>query len=156
MRLIRATAADAERICQMQRAAFSQLLEKYMDFETSPGNESVERVRQKLLQAHTYYYIIEVNNESIGGIRVVDPKDHTAKRISPLFILPEFRQKGYAQAAIRAVEQLHGEDHWSLSTILQERGNCRLYEKMGYRQTGQRQKLKDNMTIVFYEKEQSL
>lgn len=153
MKLIRATAEDAERICQLQQAAFSALLEKYMDYETSPANESVERIRQKLLQPHSYYYIIVEAGKTVGGIRVVVPEDRTPKRISPLFILPEHRNRGYAQAAIREAERLHGEDHWSLGTILQETGNCHLYEKMGYRQTGQSLQINEKMTIVFYEKE---
>ena len=36
--LIRAGAGDAERLWQMQTEAFSGLLAKYQDFETSPGN----------------------------------------------------------------------------------------------------------------------
>ena len=67
--------------------------------------------------------------------------------------MPEYRGNGYAQAAIRAAEQIHGPRHWSLDTILQEPGNLHLYEKMGYRQTGQRKMIHDGMDIVFYEKD---
>ena len=38
-------------------------------------------------------------------------------------------------------------------TIFQEKGNCYLYEKMGYHQTGHCTIIKDNMTIVDYEKD---
>ncbi|PZT54713.1 GNAT family acetyltransferase [Paenibacillus silvae] len=41
---------------------------------------------------------------------------------------------------------------WELATILQERGNCYLYEKLGYQQTGETKEINDKMTIVFYEK----
>ncbi len=156
MQLIRATASDAERIFYLQQLAFAELLEKYRDEDYSPARESLERIRQKLQQPETYYYFIEAEGETVGGIRVVVPMDHLPKRISPLFILPEFRGRGYAQRAILLAEQFHGADHWSLDTILQEPGNCYLYEKMGYRKTGRTKVINDKMTLVFYEKEDSL
>ena len=36
--------------------------------------------------------------------------------------------------------------------ILQEKGNCRLYEKMGYRQAGISQIVNERMTLVLYKK----
>ena len=35
---------------------------------------------------------------------------------------------------------------------LEEKGNCHLYEKFGYKQTGKFEKISDIQTIVFYEK----
>ena len=156
MQLIRATASDAERILYLQQLAFAALLEKYQDGDYNPARESLERIRQKLQQPETYYYFIEAEGKTVGGIRVVVPGEHFPKRISPLFILPEFRGRGYAQRAILLAEQRHGADHWSLDTILQEPGNCYLYEKMGYRKTGQTKVINDKMTLVFYEKEKFL
>ena len=43
--------------------------------------------------------------------------------------MPEYRNKGYAQIAIREAEKIHGVGNWSLDTILQEKGNLYLYEK---------------------------
>ena len=86
-------------------------------------------------------------------IRVIDKKDTSRRRISPIWIMPEYRNKGYAQAAISAVEKIHGCHHWCLDTILQEAGNLHLYEKMGYHQTGKMDKINDRMDIVFYEKD---
>jgi len=74
------------------------------------------------------------------------------KRVSPLFIMPEYRGKGYAQAAMLAAEQIHGQDSWQLGTILQEAGNCYLYEKLGYHKTGETKVINERMTLVFYEK----
>ena len=42
--------------------------------------------------------------------------------------------------------------HWELDTILQEEKLCHLYEKLGYRQTGQIRPLKKGMDLVFYAK----
>ena len=66
--------------------------------------------------------------------------------------MPEHRNKGYAQAAIKEAERIHGADNWSLDTILQEKGNLHLYEKLGYHRTGKIEKINDRMDIVYYEK----
>ena len=143
---------DCEKLWKMQVEAFSELLEKYRDYETSPANEPVSRVEERLKQPFTYYYFIMDGETAVGAIRVVDMKDGSRKRISPVFIMKEFRGKGYAQAAIIAAEELHGRDNWALDTILQEAGNCYLYEKMGYHRTGYSKVINDRMTIVNYEK----
>lgn len=58
-----------------------------------------------------------------------------------------------AQPAILAAEQIHGAEHWALSTILQETGNCYLYEKTGYHRTGRTDTVNAHMTLVYYEKD---
>ena len=100
----------------------------------------------------TYFYLIQVNGVNAGAIRIIDHKDDTPKKISPLFVLPQFCGCGVAQAAIREAERLHGSENWALDTILQEPGNCHLYEKMGYRATGETKEINDRMTLVSYRK----
>lgn len=151
---MRASVSDAEEIWSMQIEAFRELLEKYQDYETSPGSEPIEKVLARLEQPQTYYYFIMAEGHKAGAVRVVDFKDDSArKRISPIFIMPEFRRRGYAQKAIESAEKLHGGRNWELDTILQEPGNCHLYEKMGYRKTGKTKQINERMTLVFYAKE---
>lgn len=143
---------ECEKLWRMQVEAFSDLLEKYKDYDISPANEPMSRIMERLEQPFTYYYFIMDGDTAVGAVRVVDMKDGSPKRISPIFIMKEHRGKGFAKAAIKAVEELHGADNWALDTILQEEGNCRLYEKMGYRRTGDTQVINERMTLVFYEK----
>ena len=151
--LVRAALSDAQKIWQMQVKAFARLLEIYQDVDTNPGSEPIDKVTMRLKQPFTYYYLIRVESEDVGAIRVIDKKEEGKnKRISPLFILPEYQGKGYAQQAMLEAERIHGGGHWELDTILQEKGNCALYEKMGYRQTGRTKQLNERMTLVFYEK----
>ena len=154
MKLVKADKSDLETILQMQIKAFMPMLEKYRDYETSPANEKYEDILFRFNQPQTTYYFIEVDSQKVGVIRIVDFKDEsTRKRISPIFIMSEYRNKGYAQQAIAEAERLHGAENWSLDTILQEEGNCYLYEKLGYHQTGKTEIINDKMMIVFYEKD---
>ena len=151
--LKRASIQDAEALHRMQVEAFAPLLAKYNDFAISPACETVERVREKLAQPQTRYYFILLGRRAIGAIRVVLPsRPDRRKVISPLYILAPWRNRGFAQQAIACVERLYGTGHWALDTILEEPGNCHLYEKLGYRRVGA-QRVNDRMTIVDYEKD---
>ncbi len=151
--LIRATAEDAEQIWNMQKVAFADLLEKYQDFDTNPASEPKEKTVKRLNSASSYFYFICADVETVGAIRVIDKKsDQESKRISPVFIMPQHRRKGYAQAAILQAEKIHGSDNWELDTILQEKGNCCLYEKMGYRRTDKIKQINSKLTLIYYKK----
>lgn len=144
---------EVEVVWRMQVEAFSELLEKYQDHETSPATESMDKVMARFEQPWTTYYFIMADDKEVGVIRVVDKKDGSRKRISPIWIMKEYRNKGYAGLAIKAAEQIYGSDHWCLDTILQEKGNLHLYEKLGYHRTGRIDKINDKMDIIFYEKD---
>lgn len=154
IQLVRASIVDANDLWKMQVTAFLDLYEKYQDTETSPATESIDKMLMRLNQPFTYYYYIKVDNIKVGAIRVVDQqKEDEAKRISPIFIMPEYRNKGFAQKAIQLAEEMHGFSNWELETILQEKGNCYLYEKMGYCKTGKTKNINDKMTLIFYKKD---
>lgn len=154
VRLVRIGIEEAEKLWSMQKAAFQDLYDKYQDAETNPALEPVDKIVMRLNQPFTYYYFILADNLAAGAIRVVDKQESGGlKRISPIFVLPEYRNRGLAQKAIQLAEEKHGCSNWELDTILQEKGNCYLYEKMGYRRTGKSQVINEKMTLVFYKKD---
>jgi hypothetical protein len=144
---------DLETIWKMQVEAFKGLLAVYQDYDMSPAAESIDKIVARFEQPWTTYFFIEAGGSDVGAVRVVDKKDGSRKRISPIWIMKEFRGKGYAQDAIRSLEALYGTDNWCLDTILQEKGNCHLYEKMGYHQSGRIDNINERMDIVYYEKD---
>lgn len=148
--LKRADLSDCQLIHSMQIRAFGPLLEKYKDYATNPGAEQLEKVKQRMEQSFTDYFLIQLDNLSIGAIRVVrNTKDIC--RISPIFILPEFQGRGYASQAIKAVEAIYPEvSRWELNTIKQEENLCRLYESLGYAVSGREEEIKKDMTIIYY------
>lgn len=143
---------DCQEICNMQHIAFEEILKKYRDYDTNPACESLETIQNKFKQPFTKYYFIMNDFEKIGAVRIVET-DSTTRRISPLFILPEFQNKGYAQLAMKCIEDnFKGINCITLDTIKQEKKLCYLYEKLGYLRTGKEEQFKENMTIVFYQK----
>ena len=173
--LILATADDAELIHNMKYEAFMPLYEKYHDDETTPVNEKMDKLNYQLTHSNSQYYLIKLGEENVGAIRAArkirknqnredcDNNSNNAQGepeyvqdvlfISPLFILPEYQNRGIAQTAIKKVFDLYPDAvTWRLDTIKQEKGNCHLYEKCGFVQTGGEHVVNEEMTLVDYEK----
>ena len=150
IKLVRIGVNDAEKLWTMQVQAFQKLLDKYQDLETNPANETKEKIKTKLLQKQTFFYYIYEGNDIVGAIRVIDKKDGSRKRVAPVFIMEKFRNKGLAQKAFCEIERIHGKDNWELDTIFQEKGNCYLYEKLGYIRIREIDRINDRMDIVHY------
>lgn len=72
-----------------------------------------------------------------------------AERISEFDGACEVRYMKNKVQLLRAQEK----DALLIRAMQQEAGNCYLYEKMGYHQTGKMTVIKENMTIVDYEKD---
>ena len=151
--LQKATESDMKEILKMQVEAFKDLLEKYKDYDMSPATESYENILNKYNQPWTKYFFIIKDGNKVGAVRVVDKGDRGRKRIAPLWIMPSYRNQGLAQLAIKELEKLYGSNHWELDTILQEKGNIHLYEKLGYRRIDKIEHIKDGMDIVFFSKD---
>jgi GNAT superfamily N-acetyltransferase len=152
--LKKATIEDANEIHQMQLKSFKKLLDKYQDYDINPGNEPIDKIIARINQKGTDFYIIKYNNISVGAIRIINLDDGKQNRISPIFVLPEFQNKGIAQRVFKIIEDKYKpQNGWILDTILQEEGNCYLYEKIGYVKTGKIEKINEKMDIVHYEKD---
>lgn len=151
--LVKAEVSDATELLAMQKRAFSKLLERYQDFDTNPANDTLEKMEARLRQAGSDFYFICDGPQKVGGLRVVDRREaRRPKRLSPIFVLPEFQGLGIAQRAMELCGEIYGTEDWELDTILEEPKNCYLYEKMGYRRTGKTTVVNDRLTLVTYRK----
>lgn len=152
-----ATPEDAKLLHKLQVEAFLPLYEKYHDDDMSPAKELLEKVRGKIEEPDSEFYIIQFEGNDIGGIRVRHyqngAKVENVNWISPIFVIPEFQNRGIAQRAIQKVFELYPETlTWKLDTIKQEVGNCHLYEKCGFVRSGTEEVINEQMTLVEYEK----
>ena len=156
--LVLATVDDAVLIHLMKYRAFMPLYEKYHDDGTTPVNEKIEKLIYQLTQSNSDYYLIRYRGRSVGAIRIARTHGGAEYRpdvlyISPLFILPEYQNRGIGQAAIRKVFELYPDTiTWRLDTIKQELGNCHMYEKCGFVRMGSEYVINENMTLVDYER----
>lgn len=149
--LKKAAFEDCPLLYDLQVRSFKVLLDKYQDYDYNPGAEKLERFIERFEQPTTDYYLILLGDMPIGGLRVCDFGEHCY--LKQVFVLPEFQNRGFAQQAITQIEALYANaKHWYLDTILQENKLCYLYEKLGYRKTGNTKNLKQGLDLVYYEK----
>lgn len=152
IQILRASKNDIPLIHEMQVSAFMPLLRKYKDYDSSPACETQERITEKFGEPTTTYFLILCDDKRVGALRVVRI-DEASCRIAPVFIIPQYQKKGIAQKVFALLEQEYPNVMlWKLDTILQEKGNCHLYEKLGYHQTGKIYHKNDVLDIVYYEK----
>lgn len=154
VQLVRATAEDAEHLHRMKHDAFWPLYLRYRDDATSPALELLSKVKGQLADASTDWWLIRRETQDVGAMRIVRERTGTGLaccRVSPLFILPEHQGQGAAQAALMSAFELYPEAaQWQLSTILQEAGNCHLYEKLCFRRIMTEPTAYPGMDIVYY------
>ncbi len=150
--LQKAYPSDAQSLYNLQKQVFKQMYEKYQDHDTTPFNQTFERFKERLNQGT--FYKITIAQELVGSVHVYK-KSAGVMRLHMINILEGYQGRGIAQTVIKRLEMLYPEARsWELDTILQEQKNCYLYEKMGYKQTGESKRINDKMTIVSYEKKE--
>ena len=134
--------------------AFIALYEKYRDDITSPAKESLEKITQKIVEDNSDFYFILFNGKRVGGARVKWHNGRNVKWISPIFVIPQFQNKGIASAVIEQLFEMYSSDtiEWRLDTIKQEEKNCYLYEKCGFVRVDNETVINEKMTLVEYTK----
>ena len=145
---------EIEQRYAMQIESFMPLYEKYHD-DMSPVKESIERVRARANAEKRKYYFIVKDGERVGAINIgykTSDSEMECLYISPIFILPKYQNQGCGYIAIQKAFQLYPDVKiWKLDTILQEPGNCHLYEKCGFVRVGEEHVINDKMTLIDYE-----
>lgn len=160
--LLLATEKDAELIHNMKYEAFLPLYEKYHDDATSPVKEKIDKVIWQLTYPGSEYYLIVVDGKNAGAVRVarkyvIQDGERVllpdTNFISPIFILPEFQNRGIGQRVFEKLFELYGNVmDWRLDTIKQEAGNCHFYEKCGFVRGGEEKRVNERMSLVDYVK----
>ena len=145
--------SDADDVFEIQHKAFKPLYDKYRDESTNPYLENKETVMAKYTREGTNGYVFTVDGKPVGAVRIIADRPNKTCRVSALCVVPQFQGTGIARKALLDIEKMYPDiTTWELDTILQEKGNCRLYEKIGYQKTGKIQQVNEKMTLVFYKK----
>ena len=151
MKIIKFTEEYIDAVFDIQRRSYKPLYEKYRDDETNPYMESKETVLKKYTKPGTFGYVFVEDNVPVGAVRILTGDE--AYKVSALAVLPEYQNRGIAQAALLEIEKIHADaERWELDTLMQEAGNCHLYEKLGYVRVGEPKIVNDRLTLVDYVK----
>ncbi|WP_158651465.1 GNAT family N-acetyltransferase [Mesobacillus jeotgali] len=152
--LKKASVDDADELLALQKEVFMPLYKKYNDHETSPVTQTIERFSARFDRGDYYKILFE---ETLAGSVFVYEKSPGLMRLHIINVLEKYHNKGIAQEAMKRLEIMYPEaEAWELDTILNEERNCYLYEKMGYKRTGDTKVINNDLTIISYLKETNL
>lgn len=147
-----AVVSDATLLHELQIKAFLPLLEKYQDHSTNPACEPLEKTIERITSDSKGFYKILIKNQIVGGIAFKHVSDQTIW-IGPIFVDPDFQNQKIAQQALIQFEAIFPNiTKYELATLSKESGNIHLYLKLGYKLQAKKQKLNDQLDLVFFEK----
>jgi len=150
IRLSKASVTDAQNLLDIQKEVFIPIYEKYQDHGTSPVNQSLEKFLKRF-EIGDYYKIL-YQNYLVGSVFVYE-KEPGVMNLHIINILRRSQNKGIAQEVMKRLELMYPQATcWELETILSEKRNCYLYEKIGYIQSEELRVINDKMTLVSYKK----
>ncbi len=153
MEIIEFKESDIHTVFEIQQNAYKPLYEKYHDDNINPYMESKNTILEKYTRPGTKGYIFIHKGVPVGAVRINIYPERKSGRVSALGVLPQYQNQGIAQHALLEIEKRHCDvERWFLDTILEEKGNCHLYEKLGYKRTGKIEVINEHMTLVYYEK----
>lgn len=117
----------------LQKEGFADVYAVYRDDKTSPYTEDIALIEHRMRSADTVHYLIYDGKANIGAFRVKYVADNALK-LGSLFILPQYRDKGFGTAVLSKIEERYSRAVSAivLDTIAEEKRNVHLYEKCGY------------------------
>ena len=117
----------------LQKDGFADVYAAYRDDATSPYTEDISRIEHRMRDPKTVHYLIYDGKVNVGAFRIKYVADNTLK-LGSLFILPPYRNKGYASAVLSQIEKRYSRAVSAivLDTIAEEKRNVHLYEKCGF------------------------
>ncbi len=143
---------DIPTLHAIQKEAFLPLYERYRD-DNNPVNTPIERMLGWLGRENLYCYGIWLDDRLVGGVSVKKLSERQYY-LTRLFVAPALQNRGIASAAIAQCEGFFPDaESWSLDFPADLDVNRHVYEKMGYRDTGETQSINERLTLAVYRKE---
>ena len=152
IKLVRIKKNEIFKAWLLQRKGFKETLKKYQDYKTSPATESLISFYHKFTKPSVDNYWVLNNNKIAGALCIVSKPN--SMWVGRFYILPEYRNQGIGQQALLLSEGLYPNvKRWRLDTIFEEKNNVHLYQKIGYKEYGERKIINNKMTLIQFEKE---
>ncbi|MBZ9689691.1 GNAT family N-acetyltransferase [Clostridium estertheticum] len=135
--LVKAEVVDSKIITEIKKLAYNDETRRFGPGRDGgpPGYESEEET-QYLIKNHLFYKIM-LDNKIIGFFWL-HGDDSKFYELEDLCIHPEYHNKGFGFKSMKLMEELHPHiKKWVLGTPYYSVRNQHLYEKIGYKKTGQ-------------------
>lgn len=154
VRFEKMTIEDLEEHMDLQKKSFLPLLEKYQDDKINPANITKEEMIRRIEDTQGIYLKVIVDNLSVGGVYAYESNNETKEMcMSTIYISPYMQGQHLAQKALEYLESLFSDiKNWWLEVPKDESKNRHIYEKFGYKDTGEKIIVNDRLTLLIYKK----
>jgi len=139
---------------ELQKEGFADVYATYRDDATSPYTEDIPRIEHRMRDSKTVHYLVYDGKVNVGAFRIKYVGDDALK-LGSLFILPPYRNKGYASAVLSQIEERYSRAVAMivLDTIAEEKRNVHLYEKCGFlRDASSAREISPTMHLIGFKK----
>lgn len=152
--------SDVETLCELQKAAFTPIYEKYHD-AGNPCLRGTEDISRRLDSSSFKYFTVLDDGEIVGGVlyrcegRTPFTPELSAGEyyLTRIYIKPEHQRSGIGKQAILLCEKEFGDAVKFYVDFPRElEKNRRFYESAGFHSTGKELETEPGLVLVAYEK----
>ena len=124
---------DLPALLKLQKLAFQSEADLYPETEIAPMRQTLLELSEEFAQYTTL--IAEQDGEPVGSVRgqIVDGSGE----IGRLMVHPAWRGQGWGKRLMREMEAVLNVPRYTLFTGERSLGNLKLYQSLGYVQSGQ-------------------
>lgn len=142
----------SQKLLDLQKTIFKEILDKYHDDAINPANEDLATFKAKVIDRDIVFGIFDKQN-LVGFMAIRE--EASSNRFCRIGLLNDVRGRGIAQKALKlAFEHLNNGKPWELSTIQQQSNLLHLYGKMGFKRVEDKDCIvNDKMTLIIMRKE---
>ncbi len=151
---------EAQILCDIQKAAFLPLYEKYRD-SSNPCLRGVEDILNRLNSPYFRYFTIRFDNMIVGGVLYkcagrgifFDNLDVGEYYLQRIYIRPDMQNRKIARNAILLCEKEFADaTRFTVDFPVDLEKNKKCYVSAGFRDTGKRAEAEPGLVLACYEK----
>ena len=147
VQIARATREDAAAILELQKLAYQSEARLYDDWSLPPLTQSLESLEQEF--EHSVVLKAMDGRQLVGSVRARESDG--VCHVGRLIVHPARQGTGIGTLLLREIERASAAARFQLFTGSRSEGNIRLYQRLGYQRSHERQ-LSPAVTLVYLEK----
>ena len=149
LEITKACANDMKEILELQRLAFYEVGVRYNDPDTTPLPQTLNELVEES-ENQTFLKAVH-EGKIIGAIR--GRLDGKKCIVSKVMVHPDHQNKGIGRKLMNAIEKEFDVDVFELRTGHLDSITISLYQKLGYKLTGEKERISDTLWFVRMRKE---
>ena len=148
IKILKANESDLPEILALQKLCYQENVARYNDNNIPPMIETVDDL---LKDAQTHIFLKALNDDKvIGSARGYNKPEYCY--IGRVMVHPDYQNQGIGRKLILALENELGGSVFELTAGHLDEKNIALYQKLGYKAYGEKEKVTDTLYFIHMRK----